>query len=336
MATGQKLAKIVERNERFRDGGVATDATLIERELRALRKGRAVMAHGLAERLGTRLCRTFEIDSSDDDTSARNKVVSGLRAGLRQLPDALATAAAAALAVHRDTTDLLILDRRVDWLAARLAVSDRTARRRMDEALRLLAGQLAEQRHGQPEPDESWYVSSLRARFLLDRPQPYAIEERRIVATADLLSEIIHRASIPRDVRCGAAPGVQVTVLYGGSLTLRESSGSYVEYALTLPSPIHRDEQHEYGVEIRITGAERMAPRYLCVPLRRYDKFDLRIRFDTSRLPRQVWVVTGSAGRAVDAGRPSAQLLTPDRFGEVHAEFHDLRIGFGYGIQWDI
>lgn len=308
-------------------------ATLIERELRALQRRRGVMAHGLGMHLGPTLREAFAI-ADHDDAGARRRLVDGLREEIGQLPATSATVAAAALAVHQGTVDLETLEGRVDWLSKEIGVGPRTARRRIDHALRLLAGRIAERVPEATEPDRGWYVASLKSGLYLDQAQPHAVEERKIVAIVDDLSEILHRVSIPPGLSSSEVPGIEATLIYGGRLELRNFSETYREYELTLPAPIRRNTTHRYGLRLDVANVSRMAPRYLCIPLRRYDRFEVRIRFAPSALPRKVWTVDALPGRAIDMAEPSGHTLTPDPFGEVHHEFRDLRVGFAYGIQW--
>jgi len=313
-------------------------AIQIERELRALCRGRGVQANDLADRLGPAL-RTVCSVEGDDDATARLNLIECLDAALEALPDDLRAAAAAALAIRQETRDQKVLNDRVTWLTGHLRVSDRTVRRRIDDALHRLAGEVVanfeRKRRAQMDPDRGWYISRFKTLLVLDQSVPFALEEREIVPTIDNLTEIIHRTSIPRDLQADDLTlDVYVELQYGGSLRPHRSSGSLFEYVLTLPRPLHKGERHEYAVRVRIPPGQPMVPHYICVPVRRHDSFELRIRFDPAEPPVKVWRVAGAVGREIDDARATNELLRPDRFGEVHATFTDLRMGFGYGIQW--
>jgi hypothetical protein len=77
-----------------------------------------------------------------------------------------------------------------------------------------------------------------------------------------------------------------------------------------------------------------MASHYVHVPFRRSESFELTIRFDPERLPRAIWMVSEVPTTVIYERRPTADLLEPDRFGEVHVKFSGLRTGLGYGVCW--
>ena len=77
-----------------------------------------------------------------------------------------------------------------------------------------------------------------------------------------------------------------------------------------------------------------MAPHYACVPQRRFDFFELRVRFDRVHLPAQIPRVDGGSPRSTDGQVRTGNLLTPDRSGEVCTRFSRLTPGYSYGLQW--
>ena len=71
----------------------------------------------------------------------------------------------------------------------------------------------------------------------------------------------------------------------------------------------------------------------LVTPECRFDKFDLRIRFEAERLPAWMRRVEGETVRQFEDAQPTSMLLVPDAAGEVHQEFRDLAMYLGHGIQ---
>jgi hypothetical protein len=204
------------------------------------------------------------------------------------------------------------------------------------------AGQRAPDRDtaepGQSAADrsDSWYIESFTALLRLDAEPVEAIEQRAVVATADGLSELATSVSVPRhpDDSC-PAHRLDAELLHGGSLELREQPyESYFRNVIVLPAPLRAGERHEYALRLRIPLGQPMASHYVHVPFRRSDYFELRVRFSLDRLPRSVWVLSGAPTAVIYERSPASRTLSPDRFGEIHVRFRDLRLGLGYGVCW--
>lgn len=305
-------------------------------ELTRLKRGRGVMVADLPVRLGPALCGLAGIGPGDNAEETRTRligVLDGLAAGL---PDDLRTAFTVALALREDVR-FRFLDERMEWLAGWLQRDVRTARRRADEAIRLVdagAGSPAAEAGGYRD----WHLARLRALLLLDRADPVAIEERALVAARDDLAEISIATSIP--VPGGtrpceqAAPAAQVKVLYGGSLIGSTwPTATYLRYVIRLPHLLRRGQSHEFGISVSTAPGQPFNPRYAIQPLRRCDEFDLRIRFGAAQ-PRGVWRIAGlPRGMADDFSDPAA-LVRPDMTGDVHLRYQQLKLGLVYGARW--
>ena len=204
----------------------------------------------------------------------------------------------------------------------------------------LAAGPAAEDEQGLRPPaarvSEDWYVESLSVLALVAAEPVEAIERRTIVATADDVTEISASVNVPRRTDALDRPvGLEAELLYGGSLELRDQPyDSFFTSVIVLPRPLRRGERHEYSVRLRIPPGQRMASHFLHVPLRRSDHFDLRVRFDPQRPPRTVWLLRDAPTAMIYQPEPAAETMVPDRFGEVHASFGDMRPGLGYGVRW--
>lgn len=306
--------------------------TGLEAELRQLRKGEGIFAGRLAERVGPRLRLAAEVADGDSDAAIRRQVSAwlGTAAAALEPQERLAVAAAFALS---PVGQRRYLNDRLCWLAAQLHCDARTARRRMDEAIRRLA---AAQELDAPT-DDGWYVASFTALVRLDRQPPESMEEREIVATVDGLAELVNATSVPRhpdDENREHDLGAEL--LFGGTLGARaQPYESYFEQVVTLPVPLAAGERHVYVLRQWPPPGQPMAPHYVYVPLRRCDAFTLRIRFDPRRPPRQVWRFDGVPTTVITERRPNAEAIEPDRFGELSLSFRDLRIGRGYGTRWE-
>ncbi|MGH3877368.1 MAG: hypothetical protein ACRDSK_10080 [Actinophytocola sp.] len=312
----------------------------IEADFRQFRRGRGIREprplKSLSAELRT-LCRIGERDDPGHAWATLVRKVSDLTA---RLPADLRIAAEAALALHSETENMRYLNDRIEWLRMQEECSERTARRRIEDAVKKLVVEAKRDLSQPPEtftnPDQGWYVEMLRTRLQVGRGSPRAVEERRIVVTTDGLGEIIHRANIPPgDYDRTRKRGLDMEVVYGGSMRPISSSGSHFQWGVRLPVPMNLGDTHDYGVVMRIPEGQSMVPQYVCLPLRRHDLFELRIAFDPTRLPARIWRLAGVAPRVVDDWQVIEPLLVPNKAGEVSAIFRDLRVGFGYGIQWE-
>jgi hypothetical protein len=302
-------------------------------ELSRLRRGRGVMAADLPDRLGPALRRMAGIEPGGHADDARQRLIGILEELAAGLPEDLGTAFAAALALREDVR-FRFLDERMQWLAKSMQRDARTARRRADEAIRLVEA-AATAPAVRSREYEDWHLTRLRALLLLDRAEPSAIEERIVVAASDL-TEITIATSIPvPDGGHPAARRAELRVLYGGTL-IRSTwpTATYFRYAIRLPRPLRRGESHEFGVSITTPCGQPFNPRYAIQPLRRCDEFDLRIRFGAAGRARTVWGIAGlPRGMADDFADPEA-LVHPDAVGDIHLRYEHLKTGLVYGARW--
>jgi hypothetical protein len=309
----------------------------IAAELQALRKNRA-FSGDVSEKMGPVL---FEL-AGGDSRKANERLGRELRALAGRLTDEMRTAILAALALHEDTRGMTTYSRRKRWLAdTKLARGDRTAERRIDEAQRLLAQEIAgelERRRGQSDPDDDgWYIDHFSAVFMLDGDAPEALERRRIVATRHHLTEIAIVLDTPRESGQRRL-GLRADVTSGGTLLRAEElSRNRTRYIIGLPGPLQPGEIHEYEMHIRVAADEPMRDYYVFRPERRCDGFDLRVRFDRRRPPRWVRRVTAEDVHVYYPyeGAPASLDRVPvDPTGEARAAFPHPRQHLGYGLQW--
>lgn len=296
------------------------------------------MASDLLERAGPTLRALAGIDDSTSENEARRRLVTYLNDLADELPEDLRTALRVGLALHEDA-QCRFLEDRMQWLATELDRDVRTARRRVDEAIRSAETMRAKTA---PASDnyahDGWYLERFRTLLYLDGAQPTAIEERTVVARHDALSEVIISTSIP----CPAGADrerhqADLTILYGGSLArIERPSNTYFRYFVRLPQPLMRGESHEIGVSMRIPVNQPINPRYALQPLRRCDEFDLRIRFGAGNRLAGVWNMEGiPRGMADDFTAANARVDTDDA-GEIHLNYQHLLVGLVYGARWEI
>jgi len=318
---------------------MAAPATDLLVELKTLRKGRGVQAPKIGDQVGPALRGLCGITPEDGAESVRQKLTERLDALAGTLPADLALAARATLGLDPQAQQPFLRER-VQGLADRLARDERTARRRADDALVRLAEVAAGVPSGAARPpdrsEDGWYVEEFSAVLRLDRPAPEALERRRIVAEQDGIDQIVALMTLPRDpIDRSTSHDLLMEVVYGVTLVGEEhDSDSRFRFTLQLPTTLRAGQRHEYGLLFRIPENQLMRPHYVFTSPRRCDLFDLRIRFDRSRLPPEVWRLSEVFHRAVDDAQPGKEMLVPDAAGELHLQFRDLRRGFGYGAQW--
>jgi hypothetical protein len=315
---------------------VTADGAL-EDELRSLRRGEGIYAADVGLRLGPALRRLAAVADDDATDDVRHKLATWIDAATERLDPDSRLAVRAAFGVLPNAHQRFFGER-LAWLAAEWRCDQRTARRRVDRAFRLLAvGDRRESTpdHGRPVVS-GWSVVSLVAMVRMDLEPPEAIELRRVVATVDKLTELVTSVSLPRHPDDHSeSHGLRAELLFGGRLERWEQPyTSYFQNVIALASPLPAGAEHEYAIRLTMPPGQPMAPHYVHQPAARTDYFSLHVRFAPDRIPRRVWRLTGVPPVVVHDPEPNNDLLAVDRFGEVRCEFRDLVPGHGYGISW--
>ncbi|HEY0640438.1 MAG TPA: hypothetical protein VGD67_22640 [Pseudonocardiaceae bacterium] len=316
-------------------------------ELEGIRKGRGVQEPQIRDRIGPSLRWVCGVTAATSHSDARRALIGVLTEAATALPSELGLAARVMFAIDEEHQHRF-LRQRYEALAARWNCDFRTVQRRGDEALTLVADHLtvrgeppgpaaaAEQHETDAWDDDSWYLERFSAILLLNREQPEAIEERTVVSTIDGLTRLAVPLGIPRHPREERAKlGVDMNILYGAEPESVERRGEkmFVQY-LRLPRPLARGERHVWARTARIPDGQLMTPRYVHIPLRRCDQFEVRLKFHRDRLPRVIWQVAKVPEFIFADQRPGREHLEPDALGEVHVRFTDLQLGLGYGVAW--
>jgi hypothetical protein len=307
-------------------------------ELISLRKGRGVNSVGID--VGPTLRELCGIESGDVPGVVRRKLVRQLGQWADRLPPDAGVAARVALAMHPEAQQRF-LSERTQWLAHSIERDDRTARRRMDEALRLMADLDAKDDHGRAPvaapPLEEHYIAEHWALVRLDQPTRETYERRVIVANVNGLEEVDAVLTLPRDrpSRPGA-PQLDMDVLYGAAVVDRvKETDTRFRYRLRLPTPLNAGQAHEYSIVYRIPPRQFVRPHYVFIPHRRCNALTLRVRFPLDRLPADVRRVDHGYLRDLDdemVGDP----ISPDGVGELLLTFTGLVNGMAYGARWRV
>jgi hypothetical protein len=313
-------------------------ATLIK-ELKTLRKGRGLFVRQIGERVGPALRDVCNVLDTDGPAEVRRKTSERLESLAGGLPEDLNIAILAAFALHTDAR-LPFYQERVRWTAQQLNRDDRTARRRIDEAIERLAElalSSAEEAEAAQVSVTGWHTDELRISLVLDQSTPEAFEFRRVVADRDRISELDLAMTLTAPPERGAQASVEelsLDVFFGGRLIQKRlESTDRFGFVLELPTPLNREARHDFALRYRVLNGQ-MQPHYVCVPKHRCDVFDLHVRFDPDNLPASVWRLPDAFQRDVDDPTPSGEILTPDAAGEVHITFRRLTPGLAYGLRW--
>jgi hypothetical protein len=259
-------------------------------ELNDLRRGRGVNAASLGTRIGPRLRAACSVDDTDTAAQIRRKVVTRLSELCADLPEDLQLAATVALALHHEGIGEF-LDRRIAWLADAFDRDPRTARRRVDTAFRLLGERIDDDRRpaGDPATTDGYYVESLRAVLRMDLEPAQLIEERRIVATVDGLSDIAVSLRAPTGA---GEPGelLAATMTYGGEIVaVRQVDAGHTRFHIRLSEPLRLGQRHDYGIQFTSYPRSWTEAYDLVTPLDRCEHFAIRVRFGGATQPDLVW-----------------------------------------------
>ncbi len=245
----------------------------------------------------------------------------------------------ASLALSGQTKEMQHLDERVQWLSEQFGREFRTGKRRVKEAERLLAEQIAgelQRRRGRiPAAPQGWYLAEVQGLLRLDTTSPESHQSRRIVSTSADLREVMAWVDVPRN-NGQSGPVLTSEVLHGGRLMRREQPfGNRYQFVVQLPVPLQPGEEHEYALITHVNGGGPMSSHYLWTPECRCDALDMKVRFHPDHPPKWVRRVTGETVRMYEEPRKTGDLIVPDAAGEVHVQFRDLVMYLGYGIQWE-
>ncbi|WP_305779085.1 hypothetical protein [Nocardia nova] len=311
-------------------------------ELKQLRRGHGLRAPDVVERIGPGLCRVCGIAPHDSTAEARRKLALKITQECSRLPEPLGRAAVVALALDNGSNHASrrFLHQRVQQLATTFDRDPRTAIRRIDQAFSMLAELMSESASVEiddsgAKSDDGWYTESLTATLRLDEDPVRLIEERRIVATADELDEIVLSWSVSADSSCWAEPRrLSAEIAFGGRIIEETLVGrSHADFLMRLPEPIGLGQHHDYTAVISAGPRQSIRPYYIVTPWRTCKFFRLRIRFG-QETPKSIWRINGLPPAAVTDLEPTGDEMQFDSLGEVQLDFHNLRIARSYGIGW--
>ncbi|RAO16283.1 hypothetical protein MED15_03802 [Micromonospora noduli] len=320
----------------MRPGNDTRTSDQLRQELLDLRRGPGLQSSPLHRRLGPRLADLCGVSPAEPESAVRAKVRATLLALSADLPGDLRRAVVLAYALD-PVHDYLRLDRRTDQLARELSVQQRTARRRIDEAVaRLVRAAVPEIPTDPTDAGPGWHLRAMNALLRLDTLTPELYEARSVVAIRPI-DELTVQFSLPRQPNDDAREhGVHADVLFGARIRelTRHNSGQYLRLTLALPRTLEPGERHDLCLHYRLPEGQPMREHYVFQPLAPCAHCTVRLRFPTGGGPATAWRLNGVPPRAVDERTPGPDRLRPDAVGEVTSAFDGLQQGYAYGIAW--
>ncbi|WP_018685254.1 hypothetical protein [Actinokineospora enzanensis] len=296
-------------------------------DLKRLRHGTGLHADELPGRISDSLREVFDLPQDECRVrAALRKAITDI-AGTMQ--DDRRLAVQYAFGLLDDSGSSLLTERKVR-LAKRIERDPRTATRRMDGAIRVLAENALARHTHTPEPDDStapWRTTALETSVVLDSGVPEIYERRRITTRGDRLDEV--------ELQFTAGRGPRVEVVHGGTLGLpRRHSRTRTGYVLSLPRPLDAHAEHEFMLRLRFDDPGAFEPYYVCTPQFPCRSFDLHLRFGP--VPAEVWRIEGvPVNEVLDHSAPRDRVAV-DSAGEVHMSFQDLRGNLSCGAVWSV
>jgi hypothetical protein len=303
-------------------------------ELKTLRKGRGLAGH-VEDRVGPFLRSAAGVAENDGAEAIRTKVSARLSELAADLPDDLRLAVLAAFAIEAEARQPLYQDR-VRWAAMRLDRDPRTVRRRVDEAIELLAELSV------TTPTSSaispliggWHTVELRAWMAVGRSQAERFELRTIVADSEEISSVslalsgYKNATSPNDI----IPDYSTVNIFQGGI-LRDQwmeSSDRIGMTLELPHTLHRRERHQIALRFE---SQNEPSFYICTPRAPCEYFEVSVRFN-DHVPEDPMILDGAFQRdATDPGFQGTPLRV-DKAGEIRHRFRNLVPGLAYGLRW--
>ncbi|MBK6873288.1 MAG: hypothetical protein IPG94_18485 [Kineosporiaceae bacterium] len=309
-------------------------------ELARLRAGAGLQAPRLRRKLGPELWAACGVQASDNEATTRAKVTTRLEALVPGLTPVDALAVRVALNLESQYASRFFQER-MDSLGRAIDRERRTAVRRVDDALNLLAEMLDRSAAARPrvptagDPAKSgWYIADFRAEALVSAELVVVDDFITVVATVDELDRLFTWwAAAPSE---DDTSQVSVEVLSGGTLSPDErlTRAGVWSGELVLATPLQAGESLDLHIRVGFTGPLERSFQYY--PDRRVDRFEVQVRVDDSCGPIRAWLVDHEVMALVeDVSVPRPELAVHDGGRRASAVFEQLDLGLAHGIRWD-
>ncbi len=296
----------------------------LQQELARLRRGRGLTRPGLLESLGPQLRAVLGVGRGSPEPEVRARLTVLLTEEVGGLPVDLRMLAQAAYGL---TSSERLLYARVAQTPHADVLNERTLRRRMNEADRLLADRLVlrqQGRRGLVTPGWDWGLFRHEGDM---RGRPTVVSRRVLIPLVDGLSEYEEIIGLP-----GGDPGaVTVDAVAGCALagaTPVSTTGLRLTFAL--PRALSAGEPHETVVRFVWADRSHIRPVLALNPYRRVARFEVSVDFGEPRVCSRAWRLDGVLPTSVDAPQPDA--LVDDSVATYAAD--QPIFGHCYGIGW--
>ncbi|MDI1462846.1 hypothetical protein QEZ54_17865 [Catellatospora sp. KI3] len=307
-------------------------------ELIRCRRGRALLASDIADRVGPQLRRLCGVADADSPAALRRKVHLRLMTLTESMPEDMRQLLLASFSLPPGPQDPFLKDRLSKVSSMRFCDS-RTVRRRADEALSLLAdlADTTDESMPRSDPDAAdWVLDAVEAVVRLDQLGVEVIERRTVRAARNGLERIELSLCVPpHRLDSGRADGIELEPLHGMRVLEIERVGlRFFRWTLELPRPLEVQECHDVAVRIRLGVDRPIAPHYVLTPLRPCRSFRLLLQLPPGLHGAHVQRVDGLSPRVLDDPVPVGSRIAGDRFGMFRCDFTHLRPGLAYGAAW--
>jgi hypothetical protein len=315
---------------------VALDLDELRGELDRLHQGRGLNRPDLLAHVGPQLREVLRIADNDPD-EARRVLVAELGEAARSLSAEYRYVFVMAAAI---TSTAPTLAERMTIVSGKLDRDARTVRRRLRQADAQAAEYFLHRARSfgrDPSPiQEGWHAVGFESTLWLDRPRPQFHGVRDMIVTAERLTSIEEKISIPRPARSDEDEELEVEAAEGCSLArLERLSTSSWRIVLELDRELHAGQRHRLGLRVTVPSRSFIRPYSVLVPFRQCRTFSTAVHFGQPSAARRAWRLAGVPPVVLEDGTPTDDLYDLARNPTAVASFSSVFTGLAYGIQWE-
>ena len=315
---------------------VVLDLDELRGELDRLHQGRGLNRPDLLAYVGPQLKEVLRIADNDPE-EARRILVAELGEAARTLSGEYRYVFVMAAAI---TSAAPTLAERMSIVSGKLERDARTVRRRLRQADAQAAEYLLgrARRYGDdPAPiQDGWHAVSFESTLWLDRPRPQFLGVRDMVVTAERLTTVEEKISIPRAGPSDEDQLLEVEADEGCAVArLERLSTSSWRIVLELDRELHAGHRHRLGVRVTVPSRAFIRPYSVLVPFRQCRAFSTAVHFGEPPVAARAWRLAGVPPVVLEDGTPTDDFYNLDEDPVAVASFSSIFTGLAYGIQWE-
>lgn len=277
--------------------------------------------------LSPRLMELLQLDPSTPPDTAREYVRRRLIATADQLDPTLRTAFLVVGGLRPDAP--LGTGERLAQAAGQLRVSERTARRRFEEATEQIVPILLSTGHRSVLPEIDYSFVHVRTRFDLRDETPYIVNERTISVRSDGIDHVDERIGLPR--------------FNGDNLLVRALEGCKVDHArkvgmgiwdvrLSFPRRLRTGDRHSFATSFELPGRDALDPIAGFLPHTVSYDASVELLFGDRR-PAALERFVSPPLMDSSTSLPDSELIEPVQAHHDFA-FNKMQPGLCYGVRW--